>query len=243
MTWAETWGMEFNIQKCNILSVTWKKKNKKAFTYKMRGQRIQGIRDTKYLGVTLNEKLKWDTHISRISSEANRMLGLLWRNLKFCPKNFKETAYKSYVRPKLEYCSNVWDPHTQKDVKKIEMVQRRAARFVTNTPHHKQSAEHVSITKTIKDLGWQPLSERRKNNRIIMLYRIVNYLVDIPQSYHPKLRHPQPVRGNQYQYQRPAAEIEVFEHSFLPRTIKDWNNLSSTVVAVDSLESLRRHLF
>ena len=36
----------------------------------------------------------------------------------------KETAYKAYiyVRPKMEYISSIWDPHTKKDIKKIDMV-------------------------------------------------------------------------------------------------------------------------
>ena len=142
----------------------------------MDGEKVEGIQNTKYLGVTLNSKLKWDTHISQISSAANKMLGLLWRNLRHCPKNIKEAAYKSYVRPKVEYCSSIWDPHTQKDIKKLEMVQHRGARFVTNTPHHRQSGNHCSITNIIKDLGWKSLHERRKNNRLIKLYKIANFI-------------------------------------------------------------------
>ena len=75
-----------------------------------------------------------------------------------------------------------------------------------------------------------------------MLYKIANNLVDVPSSYHPELRSPQPRRGNQVQYKRLTAEVEAFEHSFLPRTIVDWNNLSASVVAADSLESLKRRL-
>ncbi len=48
--WSHTWGMEFNVKKCNVLSITWKTKGKRCFTYKMGGTKIDGIRDTKYLG-------------------------------------------------------------------------------------------------------------------------------------------------------------------------------------------------
>ena len=36
------------------------------------------------------------------------------------------------VRPILEYASIVWSPHTQCDIHKIKMVQRRAVRFIFN---------------------------------------------------------------------------------------------------------------
>ena len=170
------------------------------------------------------------------------MLGLLWRNLRHCPPNIKEAAYKSYVRPKVEYCSAIWDPHTQKDINKLEMVQNRGARFVTNTPHRHHSGHHESISAITQDLGWKSLKERRRNNRLFFLFKITNGIVDVPASYHPVLRCPQPPRGNQHQYQRIPAEVDVYQYSFLPRSIVDWNNLSPSVVAADSLESLKRRL-
>jgi hypothetical protein len=48
-------------------------------------------------------------------------------NLKVNSKSVKEKAYTSLMRPKLEYSSCVWDPHTKYNISKLEMVQRRAA--------------------------------------------------------------------------------------------------------------------
>ena len=240
--WAKTWGMSFNVKKCNVLTITRRTKKKRSYTYKMSGEKVEGIRDTKYLGITLNSKLTWDTHISKISSEANRMLGLLRRNLKYSPKHIKEAAYKSYVRPKTEYCATIWDPHTKKDSTKIEMVQHRAARFVSNTPHLRHADHHASITNVISALGWEPLAERRRKNRLIFLYKISNGLVEVPQMYHPQLRTTQPPKGNQHLYQRPASEVEAYANSFLPKTIVDWNSLNRTTAAATSLEEFRRLL-
>ena len=48
----------------------------------------------------------------------------------------KTAAYSSLIRPILEYCCTVWNPHTQEYINKLEMVQRRAARYVTNRYHN-----------------------------------------------------------------------------------------------------------
>jgi len=50
------------------------------------------------------------SHIDKVSGAANRMLGFLWRLLNKYPKPLKEKSYKAIVRPKLEYCSCIWDP-------------------------------------------------------------------------------------------------------------------------------------
>ena len=137
-------------------------------------------------------------------------LGILWRNLKYCPKKIKKTAYKAYVRPKLEYSSSILDSHEKKDIKNIEMVQHRGARFVTNTPHHRHSGEHTSVTDIIKDLDWTSLKERRTISRLVMMYRVTNNLVEIPSDCHPQIRSRQATRGNQREYQRLTPNVEAF---------------------------------
>ena len=205
---------------------------------------MEAVQDTKYLGlgVTFTSKLKWDTHIASISGAANKLLRFLKRSLKKCPKALKEKAYKAYVRPKLEYASSVWDPHHQKSIEKLEMVQRRAARFVSNIPH-RHTQQQTSISKVVLDLGWQPLQVRRKNNRLIMMYRIIKNHVEIPQIHHPTLREFQPVRGNQHNFTPMQPEVEAFKYSFFPRTITDWNQLSKATVASKSLDAFKKNLF
>ena len=94
---------------------------------------IKSVKSVPYLGLTINNKFQWSQHIDSISSAANSMLGFLNRAMPKCPV-IKEKAYKSTVHPKLEYRSAIWDPHQQKYIDKLEMVQRRAARFVKTSP-------------------------------------------------------------------------------------------------------------
>ena len=59
-------------------------------------------------------------------------LGMLWRNLRFCPEICRKTACTSLVRSLLEYSFTVWDPHVQKEIYQIEGIQRRAARYISS---------------------------------------------------------------------------------------------------------------
>ena len=86
----------------------------------------------KYFGKTITNDLKWDTHVSSICTNANRILGFLRRNFSACPEDVKESAHKGLVRPVLEYGSSVWDPSGILLQEELENVQKRAARFVTS---------------------------------------------------------------------------------------------------------------
>ena len=151
VAWSKTWGMEFNVRKCNIISVTNATKNKIHHRCTMNRETLSPTDTTIFLGVTINNKLLWNYHINNISAAVNRMLGFLWRTRHKFSQNLKERAYTTIVRPKVEYCASIWDPHHGKYIENIEKVQRKAARFVINKPHRYDSP--VSVTSLIQDLG------------------------------------------------------------------------------------------
>ena len=101
------------------------------FQYTLEGETLENVSTTTYLGVCLSETLEWEAHINKITSKGNSTLGLLRRNLKACPPKLRETAYFSLVISSLEYSSAVWNPFRQKDIDKLEKIQRAAAGFVT----------------------------------------------------------------------------------------------------------------
>ena len=54
--------------------------------------------------------LKWNQHINIITAKTNRVLGMLRRNLRRAPRQVKQAAYTTLVRPRVAYCSTMWDP-------------------------------------------------------------------------------------------------------------------------------------
>ena len=123
--WATKWKMSFNLQKCEFLRIT-NKKYPIFSQYLILNEIIREVTYTKYLGVTIDQNLKWSEHVKQITNKANSVHGFLQRNLYSCPMSTKINCYKALVKPVLDYAATVWSPYTQKD---IDMVQRCAARF------------------------------------------------------------------------------------------------------------------
>ena len=181
--WSATWQMSFNVQKCFVLSVTRRTKHKSYFEYSMGGQALPIISSSKYLGVVLSDSMKWSEHVNNITTSSRQTLGMLQRNLSNCSQNVRKTAYETLVRPKLEYSSPAWNPYLDKDVTKLESVQRRAARFV-----FKNYSQFASVTPMISDLGWDSLEIRRTMSSLVLFFKIHHSLVniDFPNCVTPK---------------------------------------------------------
>ena len=92
------------------------------------------------------------------------------------PTEVKEAAYKRMVRPVLDYGSSVWDPPGVVLQEELESVQKRAARFVTGNYNY----EPGSMTGILGQLKWESLKKRRKDNRLILLYKGLKGKASVP---------------------------------------------------------------
>ena len=232
--WASLWGMRFNATKCYLMSIH-RSQKPLTYMYTLDNHILEKVTNNPYLGVILSEDLKWATHINKICNKANSTLGFIRRNLKNCDKSFKETAYISLVRSVLDYSSTVWDPHLKKDITRIENIQRKAARFVKSD--YKQTS---SVTSMMDELGWKPLHERRREQRLTLLFKIVNDLVAIPADQHIRYNNRTSRNRHSKQLKVESANSDIYKNSFFPRTIIDWNNLPQSAIDCDTVENFKR---
>ena len=166
--------MGFNADKCEVIRITNKKRPLCSY-YTIHNQKLNVKTEAKYLGVTISSDLSWSRHADHVTKKANSTIGFLKRNMRSAPQAAKDTAYKTFVRPIVEHAATAWAPSTDKANDKIDMVQRRAARFVKNDYRRTNS-----VTEMMSNLGWDTLQKRRDLARLSMMYRIVHELVDIP---------------------------------------------------------------
>ena len=236
--WEAEWTMEFHPKKCEVISIT-RKRNPIMYPYKLHGHQLQHVKVIKYLGVSISQDLRWDAHVNNTVSKANRTLGFLRRNLSVGNTKIKQQAYMSLVRPGLEYASTVWNPYTETLKNKLEMVQRRAARFVLH--RYRRTS---SVGTMLENLGWQSLSERRRRASLIMFFKIHNSLVaiDMPPTLTPKLSNRLTRSENSQAYHIQGSAREYHRMAFYQRTARDWNTLPEALASADTLEAFKSGL-
>ena len=236
-TWEKTWGMEFHPQKCSILRIYRPKTNPRTFQYQLKGVALAEEQSSKYLGVDIQSNLTWNDHINRITKKSNSMLGFLRRNLRQAGEETKAQAYFTMVRSNLDYCCTIWNPHNKEQIKQIEMVQRRSARFVTS-----RYGNTSSVTDMLDYLGWESHETRRSKLQLIVLYKIVNGLIDIPPEDYLVQGNSRTRAAHKHKYRHYSSSSDCFKYSFFPRTIPLWNRLPAAAAEAPSLASFKREL-
>ena len=220
--------MEFHPAKCSVMRVA-TSNDPIMLSYKLKGHQLQAETTSKYLGVDLSSNLDWNPHIDRIVKRSNSMLGFLRRNLRISSQETKSIAYMAMVRSNLEYCATVWNPWKKEHIKKLEMVQRRAARFVTNRFHNTSS-----VSDMLEHLEWDTLEARRCKLQLTMFYKIVNNIVDINKDLYLEPAMAKTRANHSKKFRQISTSQNCFKNSFFPRTIPLWNKLpASTAEAPD----------
>ena len=118
----------------------------------------------------------------------------------------------------MKYQYVVWDYCIEKDYKMLEDVQVEAGGIITGLRCNS------SRTKLYDELGWDPLQTRRKVNKLILLYKIINgysrnYLYDLIEPYRQS-NQSNNLRTNDLQFKIPHIRTTSYMESFLPSTVK-----------------------
>ena len=232
--WEEQWQMGFNVSKCHVLSVT-NKKNPIKSSYFLHQQPLEKVNSAKYLGVEITSDLHWGKHINSISSKANQTSAFIYRNLRGCPDSVQAHCYKSLARPVLEYASPVWDPHQSTLINSLEAVQRRAARRIVG-----DFSPSSSATVITSKLNLPSLQERRLQAKNMMMYKIVNGLVDMSPPAGILTTRDERLRGHGFKTLH--SRVDAFRHSFFPSAIRAWNELPVELTSAKNPDLFKKHV-
>ena len=241
--WGETWGLKFNVSKCNIMHLSHKSVLPTRF-YTLGGEVITSVSESKYLGVTFSNNYgtrssQWKSHISQSASNANQRLAFLRHNLGGSPYKLRELAYISLVRSTMEYCGAIWDTTVKEECDRLEIVQRRAARWARG------AKGIISVTALLKDLDWLPLADQRRHQRLGVFYKIINgqlqvpeHTVDIKRSKSPTLQ------SNSLTLVRESGRDKhsPYWKGTILRTIPEWKRLSDCTVTAHSFTTFKSRL-
>ena len=231
--WSNIWQMNFNASKCKVIHFG--SSNRKC-NYSIAGTVLDHVNVEKDLGVTISDNLKASNHVDEAVLKANRILGMINRNIENKSKYVLLPLYRALVRPHLEFCVQAWNPHLMKDIVKLERVQKRAVRMM-------KDLGGGSYEDKLKELDLFSLEKRRIRGDMITVFRIVKGFDKVDSSKFFRFRNlTWPNRCHSMQIVKQQFRTDVRKHFFSQRIINFWNRLPASVVDSKSITSFKSNL-
>lgn len=136
----------------------------------------QNVNHCKYLGLILDQTMKWEYHVNQICLTVSKYIGLFYRIRELLSAEYLNKLYKALILPRTSYCDVVCGNCNKKLQDRIEPLQNRAGRAILKVPVRTPSS-------LIRDkLGWNSLYHRRRNNLCLAVYKCLSG--NVPESLH-----------------------------------------------------------
>ena len=162
-SWSKKWQMPFNNRKCLHMQVG---RQTPDFNLFLNNESISTTTEIKYLGITLSEDMKWNVHVANTVKQANKTLGMIRRCLQEANIKTKLLAFNTVVRPILEYATQVWSPGEIGLSRSIEMIQRKAVKWV----YRMNRRESIELKMEAENV--HTLAERRAQHDLLFLRKV-----------------------------------------------------------------------
>ena len=235
--WCHTWQLHVNLSKTYVLHLGVKNRRE---NYYFDGTILTVVDSTRDLGVEVDVDLSFDQHISNIVSKASSRVGTLFRGFISRKPILLRKAFVTYIRPILEYASNIWSPYLLKHVNLIEKVQRN---FTKRIP----SLSNLAYAERLAVLNLETLECRRLKSDLIVYFKILNNHTPWPadqcfsvQNHERSTR--RTVNRPTMLLAQPMCKTSRFQNEFFQRCVGAWNSLPNDVVDSPSVSCFKHKL-
>ena len=173
------WSIErgvgsFKIEKCFVLSINQSNQHQ-PFKYTMNDVTLSTVNEVKDLGIFLDTKLSWDTHIRYTTANAKKLTGLIKRTVGHsAPLSVLQQLYSSIVMPQLEYAIPVWNSLSKSQIQTLEGIQRSYTKFMFGYK------SPLTYQDRLDRLIMLPLSYRRYISDLCQLYKFIQDPCSLP---------------------------------------------------------------
>ena len=202
------------------------------------GKEITPVPVAKDLGVYIDQSLTYNDHVAKTTSNCIFKLVQISRIKHLLDRKTLLLLMNAFVFSTMYYCSTVWANTSQRNIKKLQLVQNFAARIVLGF----KKFDHIS--QGIKSLNWLTVKERLYFNDAVMVFKCVNNLVPeyLANMFVPRSRIHSRVTRSCNLLHIPRGRLSSGQRAFTYRGCKLWNNLPNDLKAAENVNAFRLRL-
>ena len=141
---------------------------------------VSQVTTAKSLGVTIDNKLDWSSHIDKLTKKVASGIGAIKRIRHLVPEATLHLIYQALIQPHFDYCNIVWGNCGTTLQNKVQKLQNKTARVLTYSNYDADAGYLFEL------LGWKNLASQQQIQRATMVYK--PYLCNFQPIYNA-LRH------------------------------------------------------
>ena len=181
--WLQGNKLSLNVVKTQAIIIGSSQKLRKIDTpmvsiphFQVNGKDIDLLKETKYLGLMIDDNLKWESNVVYIQKKISRAIGLLKYAKHYVQEDTLRNMYLSIVQPNFSYCCSVCGCFRATKLKTLQKLQNRATKIVTGSPFDTPAAP------LLQRLGWPSIDKLIDRKTCTMVLISLNDLA--PENYY-----------------------------------------------------------
>ena len=240
MKWLVNSKLLLNVSKSKLMIIGNPRKLKQFATVQLiaNDSPLERVQTFKYLGVVIDDNLSWKSHMEKLQGKVLQRLGILRRIKHLLPRHARTIFVNTMITSIMEYGSLVWgDKDNKVLMDNIQVLHNKAAKLVLGRPMLSSSSD------ALKTLSWLTLRQRRRIHRCIYVYKSINGINDIENSF---IRNSD-VHGYNTRHKNDLRTMKSSTCKGLLRSncnfITDWNFLDEDIRHLTCLSSFKLAVF
>ena len=146
--WLAVNKLSLNVKKTKFMIFCTSNKNISQLipSLKIGGKPIERVKDFDFLGLTINEKMSWKSHVNKISNKVSKYVGVLNRLKRYLPGHILKIIYVSLIQSNMNYSLMNWGF----DCGRLKKIQKKAIRIICGSKylgHSTPLMKKISILK------------------------------------------------------------------------------------------------
>ena len=167
--WLSRNGLTLNVQKTHYLDFSKIKNKPEEFRITLGNDILDECENTKYLGMLIQNDLKWDKHINHIIKKINSKIPLFYQLRTIIPETKKILIYNSIIKSDIIYGIELYAKHNTKWVKTLQKAQNRLLKILYRL-------DRLTSTNWIhKNKGILKITDLCSLRSLLLSHKVVHY--------------------------------------------------------------------
>ena len=232
---ASSWNLKLNPAKCVVMRFGANSPAGLVGRYSLMENELEFVDTHRDLGVMVDNKLRFHSHIRGICNKSKNLVNQLLRGTVCRSRNFMITLFISHIRPLMDFSARLWNVGYLGDTRMLERVQRSWFGQI-------QGMDGMEYEDRIKQLGVYSVHGRLLRGDLIKIWQAFHPTSEVGLDGLIDVQSHRATRSNGYKLAIPRCRTELRKRFWSVRCVQRWNSLPAAVVQAETIETFKGRL-